>query len=164
MKSPARPPILLLVILALGMKASRPTAALGADCLYECEGPICADYGNHASFCVDLRANCQARCSGRRWWGAIAYSAKDKGYGYSMDWNDVNDAKKEAMRRCAVQGTACKLWVYFENECGAVAADGNTVTWGTAYLKEDAQRKALAECRKAGGRNCAIQAWACSKF
>jgi len=164
MKLPAKAPLLLLVILALGLKPSRPNSAVGGDCLYECEGPICADYGNHADFCADLRAKCQARCSGRRWWGAIAYSAKDKGFGWSTGWNDVSDAKKEALRRCAVQGTACKLWAWFENECGAVAADGNIVTWGTAYLKENAQRRALDECRKAGGKNCAIAAWACSKF
>jgi hypothetical protein len=81
-----------------------------------------------------------------------------------MDWNTVEGAKKQAMDRCAVHGSACKLWAYFENECGAVAADGKIVTWGTAYLKENAQRRALAECQKAGGKNCAIAAWACSKY
>ena len=164
MPQPAKPLRLLLIVLALGMEPSRPTSAVGDTCLYDCEGPTCADFGNHADFCTDIRAKCQARCSGRRWWGAIAYSAKDKGAGWSFDYNDLNDAKKQAMDRCAKQGKACKLMAWFENECGAVAADGNIATWGTAYLKENAQRRALLECKKAGGRNCAIEAWVCSKM
>jgi hypothetical protein len=156
--------ILFLLPLGLGTIPSRSTAAVGGDCLYECEGPICGNYSNHTDFCTQLRANCQARCSGRRWWGAIAYSAPDKGFGWSTDWNTVEGAKKQAMDRCVVHGSACKLWTYFENECGAVAADGKIVTWGTAYVREYAQRKALSECQKAGGKNCAIAAWACSKY
>jgi hypothetical protein len=114
--------------------------------------------------CVDLRAKCQARCSGRRWWGAIAYSAPDKQFGYAFEYNNVNDAKKQAMDRCTKTGRACKIWVYYENECGAIAADGNTVTWGTAFLRQNAEQRAMQECKKAGGRNCAIQAWSCSKM
>jgi hypothetical protein len=164
MRQLAKPLILLLFILALGMKPSRQTSAVGDNCLYECEGPICADFGNKADFCQEIRAKCQARCSGKRWWGAIAYSAKDKGFGWSNNWNDVNDAKKQAMDRCSKRGTACKLWAWFENECGAVAADGNIVTWGTASLEAGAKQRALLECKKAGGKNCAIEAWACSKM
>lgn len=156
---------LLLVILALGMQPSPPASAQDAGvCLYQCEGSICADFGNKTDMCTDLRAKCQARCSGRRWWGALAYSATDKFFGWSNGWNDVDGAKKEAMRRCTVKGKECKLWAFFENECGAVAADGNIVTWGTASLKENAQQRALAECKKAGGKNCAIAVWACSKY
>jgi hypothetical protein len=157
--------ILLLLILALGLKPSRSNSAVGGDCLYNCEGSTCYDFSNKASFCQELRAKCLARCSGRRWWGAIAYSAKDKAFGWSADHNDQSDAKKEALSRCsAAHGAACKLWAYFENECGAVAADGNVVTWGTAYVKEQAQQRALLECKKGGGKNCAIEVWACSKY
>ena len=164
MKLPVKSCMLLLVVLALSWKPSRTASALGGDCLYQCEGSTCYDFSNKADFCGELRAKCQARCSGRRQWGAIAYSTKDKGAGWSYGFSDLSDAKKEAMQRCSLQGKACKLWAWFENECGAVAADGDTVTWGTAYLKESAQQRALFECRKAGGKNCAIEAWVCSKF
>jgi hypothetical protein len=152
----------LLLLLALGLVASQPLAA--DNCLYECQGSTCSDFGNKSSFCSDLRATCQARCSGRRWWGAIAYSAKDKKFGWSVDWNTENAAKQEALRRCSKQGAACKVIAAFENECGAVAADGNIVTWGTAYLSAKAQQRALLECRKAGGKNCAVEVWACSTY
>jgi hypothetical protein len=163
MKELAKPLIFLLLILALELSASRPAFAAG-DCLWDCEGPICYDFSNKSSFCGDLRATCQARCSGRRWWGAIAYSAKDKGYGWSADWNAESDAKQDALRRCSNQGAACKVVAVYENECGAVAADGNIVTWGTAYLRANAQQRALLECKKAGGKNCAIEVWACSTY
>jgi hypothetical protein len=164
LRKPTRPLLLLLIVLALGLTPSRPTSAVGDNCLYECQGPICSDFGNHSDMCQELRAKCQARCSGRRWWGAIAYSTPDKQYGYAFDFNNVNDAKKQAMDRCSKTGRACKIWAYYENECGAIAADGNIVTWGTAFLRQNAEQRAMQECKKAGGRNCAIQAWSCSKM
>jgi hypothetical protein len=159
-----QPLYLLVLLLALGLRPSRPTSAAAGDCVYNCEGSTCYDFGNKSDFCQQLRAKCQARCSGRRWWGALAYSPKDKGSGWSVDWNDVNQAKQDAMKKCAKEGAACKVWAYFENECGAVAADGAIVTWGTAYLKENAQRLALQECGKSGGKSCKIEVWACSKY
>ena len=164
MKMLARPLLLLVAILALGTKPSRHTSAVGFDCLYDCQGPICSDFGNHSDWCGELRAKCQARCSGRRWWGAIAYSAPDEKYGFAYEFNNVEAAKKEAMARCSRIGKACKLWIYYENECGAIAADGNIVTWGTAFLQANAEQRAMAECRKAGGKNCAIKIWSCSKM
>jgi hypothetical protein len=164
MRHPAKPLTLLLVILALGLRPSRSTSAAGGDCLYECQGPICSDFGNKADFCQELRAKCQARCSGRKWWGAIAYSTPDKQYGWSYVWNDVREAQKTAMDKCNKTGAACKLWIWYENECGALAADGKIVTWGTANLRESAEQRAIQECKKAGGKNCAIQVWGCSKM
>ena len=161
--------VFVFLTLALGLKPSRPTSAVGAEqdagsCLYQCEGSICYNFSNTTALCQETRAKCQARCSGKRWWGALAYSAKDKAFGWSVDHNDQSEAKKEAMTRCSATGADCKLWAYFENECGALAADGKIVTWGTAYLKENAQQGALQECKKAGGKNCAIAVWACSKL
>jgi hypothetical protein len=93
-------------------------------CLYHCEGSTCADFSNHSSMCVELRAKCQARCSGRKWWGAIAYSKKDKAYGWSSGLNDREAAKKEAMQKCVQNGgKGCEWWAIYENECGAVAID-----------------------------------------
>ena len=160
----AKPFLLGLTVLAVCLWPSRSTSAAASDCLYECIGSTCYDYSNHADFCGEIRAKCQARCSGRRQWGAIAYSVRDKGYGYSYGFNDVKDAKAEAMRRCSKQGASCELEAWFENECGAVAADGKIVTWGTAYLKEGAQQRAMLECKKIGGKNCAVEAWVCSKM
>src|ERR1700687_1832451 len=101
MKHPAKPLLLLLMVLALGLKPSRPTSAVGGSCLYECEGPLCYDYGNHSDMCGEIRAKCQVKCSNQKSWGAIAYSATDKGFGYSNGWSDVSEAKKEALNNCS---------------------------------------------------------------
>jgi hypothetical protein len=131
--------------------------------LYECETSTCADFGNHTDLCVQRRAECQVKCSTIQFWGAIAYSSKDKGAGWSFGWNDLDKAKKEALNRCSKQGAACQLWVWFDNSCGAVAADGSIVTWGTAYSKADADQRALLQCRTAGGKKCVIEASVCSR-
>lgn len=147
------------------MKPSSFTSAAGGDCLYDCQGPICSDFGNRADFCLELRAKCQARCSGRRWWGAIAYSSTDHKAGWSYEFNTAEAAKERALAHCiAAKGNACKIWASFENECGALAADGNIAAWGTAFMKENATKRAIEECRKAGGKTCAIEAWVCSKM
>ncbi len=164
MKQFAKPLLLLLFILTLGMKPSRSTSAVGGDCLYNCEGSTCYDFSNKSQFCGDLRAKCLARCSGKKLWGAIAYSPPDEQFGFAYEFDTLPDAKKRAMDQCQKTGKACKLWVYYENQCGAVAADGNIVTWGTDFLKEKAQQGALAECRKGGGKNCKIEVWSCSKM
>ncbi len=96
-------------------------------------------------------------------YGAIAYSAKDKGAGWSFGWKDLDKAKKIAMDNCSARGVACKLWVWYNNSCGAVAIDGSIVTWGTAYEKSAANQRALLECSKAGGKQCVIQVSQCSK-
>ncbi len=161
---PAQGLSLLLMILGLGLSPSRTTTAVGGDCFYECTGPTCYNFGNHADFCQELRAKCQARCSGRKWWGAIAYSPPDKQYGWSNGFDNVSGAQKMAMDKCTKTGSACKLWIWYENECGAIAADGATVTWGTAAIRGSAEQRAIQECKKAGGKNCSIQVWSCSKM
>jgi hypothetical protein len=123
------------------------------------------------------QGNCAVRCSpggdldvthpfdpnyGKSW-GAIAYSAKDKGAGWSFGWKDLDKAKKVALDNCSARGVACKLWVWYNNSCGALAIDGNIVTWGSAYAKSSANERALAECAKVGGKQCVIQVSQCSK-
>jgi hypothetical protein len=154
------PLVLFLIILALGLK---PTLAVGGDCLYECQGPICSDFSNRSDLCLELRAKCQVKCSDQKSWGAIAYSAKDKGAGWSYGWNDLGRAQKQALDNCSKHGRACKLRVWYSNSCGALAADGNIVTWGTASIKANADQGALLECRKAGGKKCAIEISQCSR-
>jgi hypothetical protein len=156
-------PLCACFALGPGYDVTSLAAEDAGSCLYHCEGSTCADFSNHSSMCVELRAKCQARCSGRKWWGAIAYSKKDKAYGWSSGLNDREAAKKEAMQKCVKNGgKGCEWWAIYENECGAVAIDGSITTWGSAYLRKDAQATALLECQKAGGKNCTIQVWACS--
>jgi len=161
-KQPAKPLTLLLAILALGLILSQPNSSVADNCLYECEGPLCYDFSNKTDMCMELRAKCEYTCSNKRSYGAIAYSAKDKGAGWSYGWDDQSKAQKVALDKCSEHGSACKLIMWYYNSCGAVAADGNIVTWGRDSTKLKAQQTALSECTKAGGKKCAIEVSQCS--
>jgi Domain of unknown function (DUF4189) len=53
--------------------------------------------------------------------------------------------------------------MWYNRECGALAADGEKVGWGTSSVKQTADQRALAECAKSGGKKCAIQVSQCSR-
>ena len=110
-------------------------------------GPGCAD-------------DCYRKC--KKGWGAIAYSWKDKVWGCSWEQESPADAERVAMQSCVKEGgVKCILQAGFNFACGAVAADGERVAWGTDSTKFRAQQRALAECAKIGGRKCAVEAAIC---
>jgi hypothetical protein len=146
--------LLLLVTMAL---------AAGADCVSECAGPVCSDLSNHSDSCVEARAKCQNKCANQKSWGAIAYSPKDKARGWSEGFADLSQAQQKALDTCSVRGAACKLWVWYNNGCGALAADGEIVTFGTAEVRANADQRALLECKKAGGKKCVVEVSQCSR-
>lgn len=115
--------------------------------------------------CRDQEHRCEIQCEGKnkKSYGAIAYSAKDKRAGWSYGFEDLSKAKKNALDNCSKQGSACQLWVWYANSCGAIAADGKIVTWGTSDIKRNADQRALSECAKAGGKKCAIEVSQCSR-
>jgi hypothetical protein len=139
----------------------------GFDCLSDCTGGCSTTY----AYCKTKYAECLGKCSspgangnsGAKPWGAIAYSRRDKGAGWSHGWNSEAKAKKVAMDNCSQRGSGCEVWAVFAGECGALAVDGKIVTWGTAFAKQNADRRAVAECAKAGGRNCVLEVSHCSK-
>jgi hypothetical protein len=141
----------------------RPTFYATADCFSNCMA-YCWNGGSETDpeYCRDALYRCHIECEVGNSYGAIAYSAKDQGVGWSRGSDDLSKAKKAAMDNCAARGSACKLLVWFNNSCGALATDGNIVRWGTALVKHNADQRALAECKKAAGKECAIQASVCS--
>ena len=169
---PAR--VLMLVLLGfLNIANKHPRAyaeqeskyAKLQSCLVGCEGG-CYQRQNPDLYCQDRQAACELRCiEGKRWWGAIAYSSKDRAWGYSRDFNTEKEARRVALENCQKQrGVKCVLEMSFEDLCGAVAADGPIVGWGTAYDRGAASRRAVSECQKASGKKCLVEAWACSKM
>lgn len=158
-------PALLLVILAVALQLAPQSFAQNpsSSCLYQCMGSTCADYGNHSDMCLEIRARCQAKCSQQSFWGAIAYSVKDGGYGWSTGLADVNEAKKQALQNCTKHGAACKVWIYYNRQCGAIAADGEKVGWGTSSSRLNAEQRAVQECQQGGGKKCAVQVSSCSE-
>ena len=112
--------------------------------------------------CQSLRAKCEASCSNKRSYGAIAYSVPDEGFGWSNGWDYQDQAEKTALANCSQNGTKCEIVVWFYNSCGAVAADGKIVTWGQDSNKGKAEQSALDECVKKGGSKCEMIVSRCS--
>jgi len=153
-------------LLAPGLTVTSLQASSGSKCLYDCETPVCADFGNHTADCEDRRAHCQAYCSrpdAYQSWGAIAYSKSDQGYGSSWNQDTKAEATTLAMKNCAQHGSSCVVWMYFNKECGAIAVDGTHTGWGTANARYYAKERALKECANNGGRNCWVLDSVCSQ-
>jgi hypothetical protein len=95
-------------------------------------------------------------------WGAIAYSSRDMGLGYSQGKDDRASAEQAAMATCAQRGRACVLRTTFNKACGALAADGQFTGAGAAPDPRQAQQKAVDECKRAGGSQCVLHTAFCS--
>jgi len=154
------------VVLGPRLLVTSLPAGSGSGCLYQCETSLCADFGNHSQYCVDIRAKCQAHCSqpnAYQAWGAIAYSKKDKAYGSGYNFDTKAEATKTALNNCSKHGVNCVVWIYFNKECGAIAVDGSFTGWGTANARYYANERAIKECTAAGGRNCQVLDSVCSQ-
>ena len=95
-------------------------------------------------------------------WGAIAYSIRDMGAGYSQGKGDRASAEKAAMDLCAQRGKACVLRTAFNKQCGALAADGNFAGIGASADPREANQKAIDDCKKNGGARCVLHISFCS--
>jgi predicted house-cleaning NTP pyrophosphatase (Maf/HAM1 superfamily) len=115
-------------------------------------------------YCGLKLVDCKQQCNKpyQKSYGAIAYSSKNKAWGTSNGWNSQGKAEQVALDNCSQRGPGCKRVVWFYNNCAAVAADGDIVTWGTDSSKPRAGEHALDQCKKSGGKKCELQTSTCS--
>ncbi len=145
-----------------------PLPARAADCFRECmdaSGCWSSRSDENVSYCSSINARCSTECRNAapdNSYGAIAYSIKDGAYGFSDSFKNRKQAEKTALTYCSKYGAKCEVMVWFYNSCGAVAADGKKAGWGQADTQAEAIKKALAKCKKAGGKNCKIKTSHCS--
>lgn len=155
----------VLILLSAGLLI-RPTfipSAEGANCIVDCM----QSYQLVTGMTLDhKRELCEISCKGQNptpAYGAIAYSRKDKLWGFTYNQNDKATAEKLALQYCVKQGGGkCLIEASFHNICGAIAADGDIVTWGTDGTRLAAQQRAEAACARVGGKKCESQASVCS--
>src|SRR6185436_6607670 len=88
-------------------------------------------------------------------WGAIAYSNSTSRWGSSTNLFTRDDAERRAITECGEQD--CRVVIAFRNSCGAFARDGSNV-WGvgTGSSEDEANRSAIFNCQRNGGRDCRI--------
>ena len=144
-------------------------SARAGECLSDCmHAHNCWKMYGGASqiYCSGTLSLCQEQCrqsNQEKAYGAIAYSAKDKGAGWSYGWNSESKAEQVALDNCSKHGSQCKVIVWYRDSCGAVVTDGDIVTWGQASAKRTASQSALDKCIKAGGKKCAVETAQCSQ-
>lgn len=141
-------------------------ASASADCFTDCMSAAdcwIAGGNSDAAYCSGTEARCETDCRHQsKPFGAIAYSAKDGAFGYSDGWDSQAQAEKTAVKFCSQNGKGCESMVWFQNSCGAVAADGSTAAWGQDDSEARAKQKALSACAKAGGKKCEVVVSHCS--
>ncbi len=149
-----------------------PTA-LAVDCYTDCmRGSGCLDSRSdeNVSYCSGTQVRCSNNCraagntadDNRKAYGAIAYSRKDEGYGFSDGKKTRKQAETVALQYCKEYGKKCKIEVWFYNGCGAIAADGRKVGTGIGPNTGDARHDALKDCKKGGKKNCQVKIAHCS--
>jgi Domain of unknown function (DUF4189) len=79
--------------------------------------------------------------------GAIAYSQNTGAHGWAKDFGSQQAAENAAMNECNKQANDCKIGVWFQNACGAVAV-GTDGGWGADWgaNQQAAQNKAMHVC------------------
>ena len=84
-------------------------------------------------------------------------------FGYAFD--DVSPEAAALRARAQCKGQDCKIVTRFSRACAAFAIDGSNACgphgWAQAATLGRAQNIAAQTCRRYGGRNCMIRAWAC---
>jgi hypothetical protein len=94
--------------------------------------------------------------------GAIAFSPQNGAFGYSYGAGTRAQAERIAMNNCRANGAGCRLLVYFQNACGALAVgNGNGYGFAWAASRAQAEGRAMRECRNRTS-SCGIVAWSCS--
>ncbi|MGH9809806.1 MAG: DUF4189 domain-containing protein [Terriglobia bacterium] len=126
------------------------------------------------NYCIDqcfniypdnqLRDMCVKQCGKPKvTFGAIAYGPESEATGWSYDYETEDQARHHALSNCAQHGNDCRVVTSFSNSCGAVAAGTNKrYAIGEGVSENQAQADAIANCNKAGGTGCDIQAWSCT--
>jgi len=162
-----------IALLALSLLA-RPTffsSLNGANCLIECQARFSCNHSSTLSCSTQQDSHnqrCEISCKGQGGgagaWGAIAYSAKEKVYGFTYGKGDKATADKQAMGLCVDHGgSKCFVAASFSDTCGAVAASGDLVTWGKDANRYNAEQRALGECKRLGGKSCEVKSSLCSR-
>ncbi|MEN9233488.1 MAG: DUF4189 domain-containing protein [Gloeomargarita sp. DG02_4_bins_56] len=97
--------------------------------------------------------------------GAIAYNTTNGSYGYGFNFPDRASAEARAIQECEqVSQGECKVLVWFQNACGALARDQhNNAGSGWGETKEIAQKEAIASCRSIGGTDCTVVETVCTQ-
>ena len=119
-------------------------------------------------YCSIAQTDCEVQCrrgegSGVKY-NAIAFSAGTSAPGDSYRYGSRAEAECCALAECATNARDCKVAVWFNDNCCAVAsAEGSVWAGGLVRSEAAVTNDALADCRKRGGKKCEMQHAVCSR-
>jgi serine/threonine-protein kinase len=96
-------------------------------------------------------------------YGAIAFSSQSGAHGYSHNYSSRGAAEQRALSGCRRNGGGCRVVLYFNDACGALAVGdgyGSGYAWGTS--RRQAEGRALSNCNGYTS-SCQVVRWVCSK-
>ncbi len=95
-------------------------------------------------------------------YGAIAFSPGTGAHGYSYGAGSRGQAERVAMSNCRGYASDCRVLVYFQNACAALAVgSGNGYGFAWAGSRGQAENRAMRECRNRTS-SCRVIRWVCS--
>jgi len=103
-----------------------------------------------------------AKCApGPKCWGSVVTNPNSSAYGWAYNYVSGRSANNAAQSKCPGN---CKVYVTFNNGCGAIAVGDNGV-YGWAYNKSKKWAKyyAVRNCSKYGF-HCKLRVYACTKY
>jgi hypothetical protein len=152
-----------ITILLAGLGFILAAGAAEADCVSACQASTYCDSDMNASGECGWRLNdCYINQCNRKLYGALAYDADNRDFGWSADFDNQADAERKALSGCSPSSN-CKVVYDFWNSCAALAAAGNgdyAIEGGDD--RQGAESRALAACRADGSEGCEIQVWGCT--
>jgi len=97
-------------------------------------------------------------------WTSIALSEKTMTFGYSWQADSRAQADQLALSACRRHASDCKVVMWGQNECLALAISAREGAWGSAWDRNGANARAAAtaECRKQAGTRCVVRADPCA--
>jgi hypothetical protein len=107
---------------------------------------------------------CAERAAAEDQYGVIAYDKRKLIIINECRTQEGCEAQAlESCRKDAPDPDACKVLIWFRNNCGAFASASNdSYGAGWAPTVEEAGQIALQKCSEYGGQDCALRAHACS--
>ena len=89
---------------------------------------------------------------------AIAISDSTLANGSAWQANSRQEAERLALAQCGRFARDCKIAMWGENECLALATSSVDGSWGSDYDRNGARAKAkaMSVCRQYGGKSCRV--------
>lgn len=103
--------------------------------------------------------SCAVSTAAHAQFGAFA-AAQDGSYGWSSNYNNVDEAQDRALSECRKHAQGCQIFRVFHNICVTLARnevrDRPFITWVSGYTRQERERRAVDDCRNLGGTDCQV--------